>query len=153
MAQIFYDRSNAVGDGSFYDQSNEANPAAGLASGALAAATSSPPEATVTAYSVVTLVDPIDTGPGTITYTSNFTGTPAAGDTVRFPTTNGFQVHSDGGVSALVNSGSYACFYTALDGSFTNEPFTVNLSGTAIAFGDIADATSVPMAGSAHNTA
>ena len=150
MAQIFYDRTNAAGGGSFFDRSNEANPAAGLASGSLTTATSSTPAATVTAYAVVTLVDPIDTGPGSIAYTSNFTGTPAAGDTVHYPTSNGFQVHEDGTVSALTNSGAYACFYTALDGSFTDEPFTVNLDGTAVTAGDIAGAVSVAPSGSAQ---
>lgn len=144
MPQIFYDRSNAAGGGAFFDRSNNADGAAGLASGSIGTAVASAIAATVAAYATVTFVDPISTGPGSLGYSSNFTGTPAAGDIVRYPTTNGFQVHSDGGVSALVNTGAYACFYTALDGSFTDEPFTVNLSGVAQVFADIAVATTSP---------
>lgn len=139
MALIFYDQSNAVGDGSFFDRSNNADGSAGLASGGVGTVVASSPDSSALGYATVVLVAPIYTGPGSIAFSSNFTGTAVAGDTVRYPTTNGFVVHDDASVSATVNSGSYACFYN--DG-VTEEAFTVSLSGTAIVTGALPSVTS-----------
>lgn len=149
MASIFYDRTNDAGSGTRYDRSNDATVGVGNAFGDIGTAVASAISATVIGYATVTLTSPLYSGPGSITYTSNFTGVPAVGDIVRYPTTNNFQVLPDSAVVADVNSGAYACFYTALDGSFTDEPFTVNLSGTANAFGDINIATTVAISATA----
>lgn len=149
MATAFYSRTNDATGGVFFDRTNDADLASGSAFGDVGSAASSAPASTAVGYVTVTLVAPLYSGFGSITYVSNFTGTPAAGDIVRYPTTNNFQVLPDSSTLADVNSGAYVCFYTALDGSFTDFSFTVNLSGTAEAFGDIGSASASVINGSA----
>lgn len=149
MPSSYYSRTNDAGSGQFFDRTNDADIGSAAAFGSLGIATTVAPGALATGYVTVTLVAPLYTGPGSILYSSNFTGTPAAGDTVRYPTNNGFAVLSDGSTQADTNSGAYDCFYTALDGSFIDFAFTVNLSGAALAIGDLATAVSTSIAATA----
>jgi len=78
---------------------------------------------------VVTLMAPLYTGSGSILSSANFTGTPAAGDQVEFPTTDNFTILSNGEVVCDVNSGSFVCRYN--DGTGWSA-FTVTLGSPAV---------------------
>lgn len=93
----------------------------------------------------VTLTNPIYTGLGSVVYSGVFVGTPAPGDVVQYPTTNGFRVDPNGEVSATSNA---TTTYNLL---FNGVPFTVTLVGTASGAG-ISDAATAPT-GSAQSLA
>lgn len=102
------------------------------AQGAGVTAAADAPTATASGFGIVVLADPINTGPGSIAFFSNFEGTAQAGDIVRFPTTNGFHVLSDGTCIADVNTGSFECFYDDGGGEVA---FTVTLLPYVAAWG------------------
>lgn len=110
------------------------------AQGAGVTATGEAPTATAAGYGVVTLVDPINTGPGSIAFFGNFEGAAVAGDIVRYPTTNAFQVLPDGTCLADLNSGEYVCYYTSLDGEYVDYEFTITLVDFVTAWGAGTDA-------------
>jgi hypothetical protein len=150
VATVFYDRTNNAGGGTYYDRTNDASTGFASAFGDIASVSTSAPAATALGYTNVTLVAPLYTGPGSICDPAIFTtGSPAAGDTISYPTTSNFTVLPDGTIQCDINSGSYACFYTALDGSFTNFAFTVTLNATAYAYSALVTDSVVTVDGSA----
>lgn len=76
-------------------------------------------------YATVTLAAPLNLGPGSILNPAWFSGTPQAGDRVRYPQNFGFQVLPDGTIQCDTNSGVFPCFYD--DGS-GETAFTVTLT-------------------------
>lgn len=146
MANVFFDRTNDAGGGAFFDRTNNAEDGTGFVNATIATVSALAPQSTALGYATVVLVDPIYTGPGSIAFTSNFTGTAVAGDVVRYPTTNNFQVLPDASIQCDVATGSYACFYNDGGGE---DAFTVNLDGDADVFAALATATAVTVDGSA----
>jgi len=99
--------------GQFYLTSDDASGAA-LAVGAGVAVNATPPAGQAVGYTVVTFVDPIDTGYGSIAWASGGICTPVADATMRYPTAQ-ITVYANGDVDFPVNPASVVCYYD--DGS------------------------------------
>lgn len=112
--------------------------AAGAASGAGVTDAAAAPAGTV--FQTATLVDPIYTGPNSLTDLSTFIGMPKAGDTVRYDPVNGFVVFADGSLASNSNSGSVVVYYNDGSGEFQ---VTVNLDSSAYAAGEAGTAVAM----------
>lgn len=105
-----------------------------------ATATSEAAEGEALGFAVIEIEFPVNEGPGSIFYPSNFDGEPAEGDTVRYPTANGFTILPDGTIIAE-EYGEYVCYYDDGDGEVE---FTVVIDENAYVFADGATATATP---------
>jgi len=143
----FYDRSSDAGAGAFYDRTNDADLGSAQAFGGFATAVLVSVGAGASGYSTVSLAEPFDYGIGSIFWPLRWTGSdPETGDTVRFPTDDGFRILLDGTIQSSVNTGTYECWY---DDGTGEVQFDVTLDDHADAIGAMPGAFRETFEGSA----